>query len=66
MVKFPSRWRRKFLKALERKHSSGTQGPFALRCAVFGLNSVAPMETCLFAGDPFQRRDSTTHNATVG
>ena len=34
-------------KAVEVKHSSVSQGPFALRCAKFGWNLLAPSETLL-------------------
>ena len=39
-------WRPELCKAPAIKHSSVSQGPFALRCAGFGVNLVAPSETC--------------------
>ena len=58
-------------KAVEIKHSGVSQGPFALRCAKFGGNVLAPSETlvvtivCDFGGHPFRRRLRITHDATV-
>ena len=53
-------WRPELSKASAIKHSSVSQGPFALRCAGFGVNFVAPSETLLelfvfnLAGIPFE------------
>ena len=44
-VKLPLGLAARIIEPLAIKHSSVSQGPFALRCAKFGGNLLAPSET---------------------